>query len=242
MDNAVVRTGGQVTATITPEVAQALRLIAYSARAGDDEADIRKRITPAIAAAASVQVAKAQSDLAPATLGDAKRELTPTLALVVPTGMGESDRAVWLASALLPLSGIPADLLAIGCAEARRTVDHPAKIVPAILAAIGKAWDRRKTDLRDALKIDRIARLPAPDEPQIATPEEAAEALGRLSTFTAAPRKAKPLPTVSDYMALGLTAEDACNAVADQRKARGLGPGGQEDYDAAMVPIEMERF
>jgi hypothetical protein len=212
----------RVAAPLTPAAEQVLRSIAYSARAGEDDESIRRRITPAIAAAITTQVEEAQSRLTPATRRDAKQHLGPTLTLVAPAGMSEDDQTIWLASAMETLSGIPADLLATGCMEARRKVDHPAKIVPAIFKAIGQAWDVRKADLRDALKVERIAQLPAPSEPDVATPEQAAEALGEFSAAFAAKakRSSKPLPTVQAYIDLGLSEAEAKHAVAEQQKAR----------------------
>ena len=55
--------------------------------------------------------------------------------MVAPVGMTEEGRAEWLSVAWITLQDLPADLLALGCAEARKTCDHPSKLVPAIIAA-----------------------------------------------------------------------------------------------------------
>lgn len=44
------------------------------------------------------------------------------------------------------LKGVPGDLLERGCAAARRSADHPSKVVPAIFAEIDAAWRARKAD------------------------------------------------------------------------------------------------
>lgn len=72
--------------------------------------------------------------LAPAADEQFRNELTACLSLVVPVGMTEESRRDWLAVAWGTLKHLPADLLAHGCAEARKTADHPSKIVPAITA------------------------------------------------------------------------------------------------------------
>ncbi len=72
------------------------------------------------------------SGLQPAASEQFAAELTSCLALVVPVGMTEEARREWLAVAWATLKHLPPDLLAQGCAEARKTADHPSKIVPTI--------------------------------------------------------------------------------------------------------------
>jgi hypothetical protein len=62
-----------------------------------------------------------------------RNELTACLALVAPAGMSEENRRDWFVAAWDALKHLPADLLQQGCAKARQTCDHPAKIVPAII-------------------------------------------------------------------------------------------------------------
>jgi hypothetical protein len=66
------------------------------------------------------------------------------------------------------LRHLPADLLAIGCAEARETCDHPAKIVPAIVAGTKALIARRRAAQRGA-----DPELPALEPPDRCTPEQA---------------------------------------------------------------------
>lgn len=70
----------------------------------------------------------------PATEDDFRTELTACLALCVPSGMTEESRRDWLLTAWGTLRHLPADLLRQGCAKARQVCDHPAKIVPVIIA------------------------------------------------------------------------------------------------------------
>lgn len=96
------------------------------------------------ALALRVVPASVLSERLPATRDDFRRELTACLALVAPVGMSEDARTEWLKVAWGSLNGIPADLLTRGCAAARRSCDHPAKIVPAIIAEIDETWAWRK--------------------------------------------------------------------------------------------------
>lgn len=114
------------------------------------------------------------SGLAPATREEFAVELTACLALVVPVGMTEDGRREWLSVAWETVKHLPSDLLSAGAAEARKTADHPSKIVPAIMAYAEPRLERRKRIERDYL-----TALPAPErpDPNYCTPEEAAEIL-----------------------------------------------------------------
>jgi hypothetical protein len=112
--------------------------------------------------------------LEPATREQFAIELTSCLALVVPVGMTEEARREWLAVAWQTLNHLPSDLLSGGCLEARKTADHPSKIVPAIIGYAEPRLENRK-------RIERDYPLALPDpersEPNYCTPEEAAEIL-----------------------------------------------------------------
>lgn len=113
------------------------------------------------------------SALQPATREQFAVELTACLALVVPVGMTEEARREWLSVAWQTLKHLPADLLSVGCMEARKTADHPSKIVPAIA---GYAEERLAA--RKRLDRDYPVALPAPRaNPNYCTPEEASEIL-----------------------------------------------------------------
>jgi len=88
--------------------------------------------------------------------------------------MAEDDRTEWLKVARMTLSDVPADLLVRGCEVARRTCDHPSKIVPAILAEIERplGW-RRQAKIsadRNAGLIPYIEYEPPP-EPEYVDPK-----------------------------------------------------------------------
>lgn len=59
--------------------------------------------------------------------------LSSCLALVKPVGMSEDDTHAWLRIAARELAHMPGDLMADGCAHARKTCTHHAQIVPAIV-------------------------------------------------------------------------------------------------------------
>jgi hypothetical protein len=127
-----------------------------------DEADARRWLAAPLAAMLPAARNQAAAVLAPAVGDDFACQLSPTLALVAPAGMSEDDQVAWLATAGQTLAGMPADLLARGCAAARRKADHPSKIVAAIFAEVGAAWDSRKGDL---LNVQRLMGLASGEKP-----------------------------------------------------------------------------
>lgn len=155
-------------------------------------------------------LAPANFQLHAATQDDFRRELTSCLVLCAPSGMSGEDRKEWLRVAWATLADIPADLLAIGCAAARKSADHPAKIVPAVTAAIGALWDQRKGRRnRAAAGWDKRASEPAAVE--YATPEqiEAIKAeVGLVTTPYGEPAKVATgparKPTRADYIEMGV--------------------------------------
>lgn len=60
-------------------------------------------------------------------------ELTRCLTLCAPSGMSVAERGDWLAVAWAEVCDLPAAALAEGCSAARKIVDHPAKLIPAII-------------------------------------------------------------------------------------------------------------
>jgi hypothetical protein len=84
--------------------------------------------------------------------------------------MTEEAKRDWLRVAWETVGHLPADVLAAGCMEARKTCDHPSKIVPAIL----NASEQRMKWRRDAARDTGQPRLPRPD---YCTPTQAAEIL-----------------------------------------------------------------
>ena len=123
------------------------------------------------------------SSLEPATRIEFRNELTKCLALVAPVGMDEGAKADWLAAAWETTGHLPADLLQIGCAHARKVADHPAKIVPAIIAETNGLYRGRRDDGR------RPARDPVPQiEARPCTPEEATAILDEFGLLNAVRR------------------------------------------------------
>jgi hypothetical protein len=118
--------------------------------------------------------------LSPASSRHFRNELTACLALVAPVGMTEEARGEWLAVAWATLKHLPGDLLAIGCARARETCDHPARIVPAIVAETHALMARRRAALRE--------REPEPPRPGVSDPCTPEQARAILEEFGLASR------------------------------------------------------
>lgn len=103
------------------------------------------------------------SALAPATNEHFRNELAACLTLVAPVGMTEEARRDWFAVAWKTVGHLPPDLLSMGCDAARKSCDHPAKIVPAIIAATD-AWMESRRHM--ARPVEREA-LPPPTKKHV---------------------------------------------------------------------------
>lgn len=79
------------------------------------------------------KIAEMEAKLAPRSLDEIMGALSRCLTLTAPTGMSQDDRLEWLTIAAPELSDLPSMLFDDACAHARKTCDHPAKIIPAIL-------------------------------------------------------------------------------------------------------------
>lgn len=112
--------------------------------------------------ATGTTITRCEARLAPATLKQGKSELGACLTLVSPSGLTADDRKEWLAVAMQTLSGIPADLLARGCAKARRTCRFPSEIVPTIMAEVESEWRWRQRRMSEEVNdsTPRIERQP----------------------------------------------------------------------------------
>ncbi len=118
----------------------------------------------------------------PATLKQGKSELGACLTLVSPSGLSADDRKEWLAVAMQTLSGIPSDLLADGCAVARRKCRFPSEIVPTILEEVEQRWKWRKEDAQRRDPAHRIDLLASPkNEPDLVDPAEVRKLLDSLN-------------------------------------------------------------
>ena len=82
--------------------------------------------------ALELRVRDLETKVEPATPYQVMTELGACLTLAVPSGMTEDDRANWLTVAAMEVRDIPSSYFAQACKHARRTADHPSKIVPAI--------------------------------------------------------------------------------------------------------------
>lgn len=71
--------------------------------------------------------------------------LSASLALVKPAGMTSKEVADWLDVAFDALSHLPLPIFRDGIRQARQTCDHPAKIVPTVIACTREAlaWHNR---------------------------------------------------------------------------------------------------
>ncbi|QHL90983.1 hypothetical protein GVO57_09330 [Sphingomonas changnyeongensis] len=137
--------------------------------------------------------------------------------------MTQDDRVEWLAAAADALREYPADLLRIGIAEARKRADHPSKIIPAVVGHVEELLIARRRELQRARD---AASPPAPalptDGSRHCSAEDAREILERYGFKSSVPattveRGPRRLPTVDDYVALGVSRDVAEKAVADRR-------------------------
>lgn len=114
-------------------------------------------------------------NLEPASPPEMAAELARCLTLCAPSGMTQDDRAEWIAMAILETRDMPADLFRDACAQARRTCDHPAKIIPAICRYEPENWPTaaRRRALSDTLA--EIQNAQAPRLTATATEQEIGE-------------------------------------------------------------------
>lgn len=157
------------------------------------------------------EVREARQRLVPASPEQVIRSLTGALILVAPAGFTPGDRKAWLTAAAMTLEGIPFDLLERGVAAARRTADHPSRIIGAIFDEIGEGWQNRKVNLSRATE-NATPKLPDPAKRDFVpcSPEQAAaimdeyglgtESRQTLKRHIGPPRK----PTREDYIAMGV--------------------------------------
>lgn len=174
-------------------------------------------LPPSLRDLATGALVEAEAALAPAEKNDFRRQLTACLALCAPSGMAETDRNEWLRVAWGTLRDLPAGLLERGCDVARRTCDHPSKIVPTILREVDTALRRRRGDRgRVMALLAAPSRYPwetdlKPEATEYVTPEQARaicqeEGLPMPKMPSSAPRPKGParMPTRADYIAMGV--------------------------------------
>lgn len=93
----------------------------------------RQQHAKLLRASLEAEIAELEAKLAPRSLDEIMGALSRCLTLTAPTGMTAEDRTEWLTIAAPELADLPSMLFDDACAHARRTCDHPAKIIPAIL-------------------------------------------------------------------------------------------------------------
>lgn len=110
------------------------------------------------------EIAELEARLAPRSLDEIMAVLSRCLTLTAPSGMTQDDRLEWLTIAAPELANLPGMVFDDACAHARRTCDHPAKIIPAILkfepAHYWSGSDHVRKRLADARA--KLANLNAP--------------------------------------------------------------------------------
>lgn len=102
--------------------------------------------------------------LKPAPVTETVALLSSCLALVKPVGMSSEDAQAWLRVAAGELSHLPSDMLAKGCATARKTCTHHGQIVPTVLKDVGEWYDTVAEGARRASRrSEAAAALPEPE-------------------------------------------------------------------------------
>ena len=118
-----------------------------------------------------LKAAQLRASLRPASTEMIAAELSRCLSLCAASAMTMEDRAEWIAVASLEFTDMPEDIFLAACASARRTCDHPSKLVPAIMRFEPEtSAETRRYILRQTLmQIENAGRLVLPTEPE---PEE----------------------------------------------------------------------
>lgn len=96
---------------------------------------------------------------------------------------------MWLTAAWAEVSDMPAEAFLAACKEARRIVDHPAKLVPAIIregALLTDLLNRRYRRELASWENRNAPRIPAQPEPWEAEREEVAALMADLRAKLAA--------------------------------------------------------
>lgn len=198
---------------------------AWSAAECRDSA-LAARTVSAIADLLPPVLAASAEKLAPAQSADIVKIVTPVLILCGAVGMSADDRTEWFQAAAGALHGVPADLLAKAVQSVSAKVDHPSKIVPAIMTHVADEWARRKARHAKLMFLANVPpALPAP-EPWEPKPGETAEILAEVGIKTTNGQRAHRMPTVEDYVAMGVGLKDAKKIVAkqaDDAKAQTIG-------------------
>ena len=95
------------------------------------------------------------ADLQPASVPEFIQAVTPCLHLCAPVGMSLEDRDTWFDAAYMAIGHLPPDILRDAARDAMRKADHPAKIVPTIMAEAEERMEMRR-------QANRYTALPSP--------------------------------------------------------------------------------
>lgn len=163
----------ELVATTNARPSCLLRIRSHRDFGETDPVLIERMMTPAFKAALPKALEEANARLSPPPRDILLKALVAAVALVMPAGFSTADKKLWLAAAAQTLKELPADLLERGIRHTRLVADHPSKIVPEIIKAVGGEWDRRK---RDKATIERLMATAPVEEPA-----PAAEAAGSFS-------------------------------------------------------------
>jgi len=96
----------------------------------------------------SLATSSLPANLQPASLPEFIQALTPCLQLCAPVGMSLEDRDTWFDAAFMAIGHLPPDILRDAARAAMRKADHPAKIVPAIMAEAEDRVEMRRQSNR----------------------------------------------------------------------------------------------
>lgn len=155
--------GRDVPAISTPETRHAYETLlqsrAWYAMQDLPEAKLREMV-PAIADCLPGALAEVMARLAPAPPAQVNLKLTELLTLSAPAGFNDDDRTEWLAAAANATKGIPSDLLDMAFKAAREKADHPAKIIPAMMASFKGPWSARRSALGRVRRLVDAAQAP----------------------------------------------------------------------------------
>lgn len=121
-----------------------------------------------------------EAKLEPASPLEAVALLGSCLTLVGSTGMTEDTRAEWLRVAQMTLADMPADLLARGCAKARRTCEFPSQVVPIIVEEVEGAMSCRRDALRRMSQPRLVFSGETQPEPEYADPADIAALIAKI--------------------------------------------------------------
>lgn len=121
----------------------------------------------------------------PASATSGTAELMACLTLVAPTGMSAEDRDAWVQVARATLSGMPGDLLAVGCKAARQKCRFASEIVPTILETVQTSWDRRKRFLEQERAAFVNRHAPRLEKPEYVAADEVAKLIRSLNKSAA---------------------------------------------------------